>query len=38
MPAGHAVLKSPSADDPALAEVTRRLVEAHQPRSGYVFG
>ena len=38
MPAEQAVFKSPTADDPALAEVTRRLVEAYQPQRIYLFG
>lgn len=30
--------KTPAADDPALAEVVRRLVEAYQPERIYLFG
>ena len=31
-------LRSPSANDPALTEVLRRLVEAYQPERIYLFG
>jgi len=33
-----AVFKTPGADDPALAEVVRRLVEAYRPERIYLFG
>ncbi|MGC9970447.1 MAG: nucleotidyltransferase domain-containing protein [Bryobacteraceae bacterium] len=32
------VFKTPSADDPLLAEVVRRLAEAYQPERIYLFG
>ena len=32
------IFKPPAADDPALAEVVRRLVEAYQPERIYLFG
>ncbi len=32
------VFRTPTADDPALAEVVRRLVEAYRPESIYLFG
>jgi len=32
------IFKTPAADDPALAEVVRRLVEAYQPERIYLFG
>ena len=32
------VIATPKADDPALAEVVRRLVEAYQPECVYLFG
>ena len=39
MPAEHAtIFKTPAADDPPLAEVVRRLVEAYQPERVYLFG
>lgn len=34
----RAVLKTPSADDPALQEVVRRLVEVYRPERIYLFG
>jgi predicted nucleotidyltransferase len=33
-----ATFATPSADDPALAEAVRRLVEAYQPERIYLFG
>jgi predicted nucleotidyltransferase len=30
--------KTPAADDPALAEIVRRLVEAYRPERIYLFG
>ena len=30
--------RTPTADDPALAEIVRRLVEAYQPERIYLFG
>ena len=33
-----AIFKTPAADDPALAEAVRRLVEAYQPECVYLFG
>jgi len=36
---GQAVIfRTPRADDPALAEVVRRLVEAYRPQRIYLFG
>ena len=35
---GVATFKAPSADDPMLAEVVRRLVEAYRPERVYLFG
>ena len=32
------ILKTPAADEPALAEVVRRLVAAYQPERVYLFG
>lgn len=32
------VFKTPSADDPLLAEVVRRLVQAYRPERMYLFG
>src|SRR5438552_4915876 len=32
------VFRTPAAHDPALAEAVRRLVEAYQPESVYLFG
>lgn len=32
------MFKTPGADDPALAEVVHRLVEAYQPERIYLFG
>ena len=32
------VFKTPAAEDPALAEVVRRLVQAYQPERVYLFG
>ncbi len=32
------ILKTPAADDPALAEAVRRLVAAYQPERIYLFG
>ena len=32
------ILKTPAADDPALAEAVRRLVEAYRPERVYLFG
>ena len=37
--AEHAnIFKTPAADDPALAEAVRRLVEAYRPERVYLFG
>jgi hypothetical protein len=36
--AGIETFKPPSADDPVLAEVVRRLVEAYHPLQIYLFG
>jgi predicted nucleotidyltransferase len=33
-----ATFKTPTADDPALGEVLRRLVDAYQPERVYLFG
>ena len=33
-----AVRRAPSADDPVMAEVVRRLVEAYRPERVYLFG
>ena len=33
-----AVFRTPTASDPALAEVVRRLVEAYRPERVYLFG
>jgi hypothetical protein len=39
MPTEHAtVFRTPTADDTALAEVVRRLVEAYRPERIYLFG
>jgi len=39
MPSENAtVFRTPTASDPALAEVVRRLVEAYQPTRIYLFG
>ena len=32
------IFKAPTADDPVLAEVVRRLVEAYRPERIYLFG
>ena len=32
------IFKTPTASDPALAEVVRRLVEAYRPECIYLFG
>lgn len=32
------IFKTPAADDPALAEAVRRLVEAYRPECVYLFG
>jgi hypothetical protein len=34
----HAIFKTPSAGDPVLGEVVRRLVEAYRPERIYLFG
>ncbi len=34
----NSMSKTPAADDPALVEVVRRLVEAYQPDRIYLFG
>lgn len=39
MSAQHAmILQTPTVDDPALADVVRRLVQAYQPERIYLFG
>jgi uncharacterized protein len=34
----NAIFRTPTASDPALAEVVRRLVEAYRPERIYLFG